>query len=162
MITAITDDAFFQLTPSSRWWSHTQRLCVSGCVCVCSFSCKTFITCNRVLFSRHSFSGPLQEWSKSVCLTFLHNIWPLGYSTAQLINNATSTHVFPFTALSKETHHADCHYPAAPSTTMSPFSVIYPLQVRGRIGLFHHEHNRNVVKPDLLFGKWFPPPHALN
>lgn len=67
-------------------------------------------------------SAPLQEWSKSICLTFVHNIWPLGYSAVQLINNATSAHVFPLYDTEQEgTHHPACYYPA-PSTTMSPFS----------------------------------------
>lgn len=93
--------------------------------------CETFIRCNLGLFPPTATlltvfffaSGPLQEWSKSICLTFVHNIWSLGYSAVQLINNATSTHVFPFTTRSKGTHHPACYYPA-PSTTMSPFFVI--------------------------------------
>lgn len=66
-------------------------------------------------------SGLIQEWSKSICLTFVHNIWPVVYSAEQLITNATSAHVFPFTTRSEGTHHPACYYPA-PSTTMSPFS----------------------------------------
>lgn len=76
-------------------------------------------------------SEMIQEGSKSICLTFVHNIWPLVYSAEQLINNATSTHVFPFTTRSEGTHHPACYYPA-PSTTMSPFSVG---STRGKSGL---------------------------
>ena len=76
-------------------------------------------------------SGLIQEWSKSICLTFVHNIWPVVYSTKQLITKATSAHVFPFTTRSEGTHHPACYYPA-PSTTMSPFSVGC---IRGKNGL---------------------------
>lgn len=75
-----------------------------------------------LLFCYFLSSGLIQEQSKSICLTFVHNIWPVVYSTEQLITNATSAHVFPFTTRSEGTHHPACYYPA-PSTTMSPFSV---------------------------------------
>lgn len=84
--------------------------------------------------------GQIQEWSKSVCLTFVHNIWPLGYSALQLINNATSTHVFPFTTLSKETHHPACHYPAL-YTTMGPFSLLFTHFQLGKEWAFDHKHD---------------------
>lgn len=103
---------------------------------------KTFITCNwvSVFPTATLLTGLLKEWSKSVCLTFVHNILPLGYSALQLINNATSTHMFPFTTLSKGTHHPACHYPA-PSTTMSPFSLLFTLFQSGKEWAFDHEHD---------------------
>lgn len=82
-------------------------------------------------FSYFFSSGLIQEWSKSICLTFVHNIWPVVYSAEQLITNATSAHVFPFMTRSEGTHHAACYCPA-PSTTMSPFSVG---STRGKNGL---------------------------
>lgn len=85
-----------------------------------------------VLFCYFFSSGLIQEWSKSICLTFVHNIWPVVYSAEeQLITNATSAHVFPFTTRSEGTHHPACYYPAL-STTMSPFSVG---STRGKNGL---------------------------
>lgn len=97
------------------------------------------------LFSppRHSeqfLSWPAPQSSESVCLTFVHNIWPLGYSALQLINKATSAHVFPFTTPSKGTHHPACHYPA-PSTTMSPFSLVFTLFQSREEWAFDHEHD---------------------
>lgn len=88
-------------------------------------------TPNTFFWFCYFFSEMIQEGSKSICLTFVHNIWPLVYSAEQLINNATSTHVFPFTTRSEGTHHPACYYPA-PSTTMSPFSVG---STRGKSGL---------------------------
>lgn len=35
-----------------------------------------------VLFCYFFSSGLIQEWCKSICLTFVHNIWPVVYSTA--------------------------------------------------------------------------------
>lgn len=110
---------------------------------MCTHAFKTFI--RQHTFSPHcdttnSFffvllflfsSGLIQEWSKSICLTFVHNIWPVVYSAQQLITNATSAHVFPFTTRSEGTHHPACYYPA-PSTTMSPFSAG---STRGKNGL---------------------------
>lgn len=112
-------------------WFHIYILYVSKCACLLgeSYECPAkhlsdviwdFFPPTATLLT---VSGLLQECSKSICLTFVHNIWSLEYSAVQLINNATSTHVFPFTTRSKGTHHPACYYPA-PSTTMSPFFVI--------------------------------------
>lgn len=57
------------------------------------------------------------------------------------------THVFPFTALSKRTHHPPDHYPA-PSTTMSPFSVIYPLPVEDE---WAFERDCDEMRSDLIY-----------
>lgn len=73
-------------------------------------------------------SEMIQEGSKSICLTFVHNIWPLVYSAEQLINNATSTHVFPFTTRSEGTHHPACYYPALPQQWVH--SLLVPLGER--------------------------------
>lgn len=92
----------------SHFYASKMRACSWG---VLQGPCEAFITCNwgfvfltatpLTAFFFPFFSAPLQEWSKSICLTFVHNIWPLGYSAVQLINNATSAHVFPFTTPSK-------------------------------------------------------------
>lgn len=110
------------------------------------------------------FLGQLQKWSKSVCLTFVHNIWPLEYSVLQLINNATSTHVFPFTMQSKGTHHPACHYPAL-STTMNSFSVLFTHIQSGREWAFDHKHDQMWSAPSIagaLFSKISHPSLPLN
>lgn len=144
--------ALFNMLASSTFWFQSWILYDSKCVHECPpgralwVPCKTFITCNwgsvfpTATLLKVFSAGLLQEWSKSICLTFVHNIWPLGYSTLQLINNATSTHVFPFTMLSKGTHHPACHYPA-PSTTMSPFSLLFTRFQSGKEWAFDHEHD---------------------
>lgn len=130
---------WFCLSPSAGG-----SICAGGPQCTCACTCSrtppkdsdidiyfsptvTLQTLSCSFFS----SELIQEGSKSICLTFVHNIWPLVYSTEQLINNATSTHVFPFTTRSEGTHHPACYYPA-PSTTMSPFSLG---STRGKSGL---------------------------
>lgn len=122
--------------------SHSADALQQACACTCSRTPSKHsyvnihfpptVTLRTVfLFCYFFSSGLIQEWSKSICLTFVHNIWPVVYSTQQLITNATSAHVFPFTTRSEGTHHPACYYPA-PSTTMSPFSVG---STRGKNGL---------------------------
>lgn len=62
-----------------------------------------------MLLPQLSITGVARDrWSGSVCLTSAHNIWPLGYSAAQLINNGTRSHVFPLTTASKKNASVSC------------------------------------------------------
>lgn len=92
-------------------------------------------------------SGLLQEWSKSICLTFVHNIWPRKYSALQLINNATSTRVSLYT----EQRNTSSSLPLSrPFHNNEPIlSVIYLLAHREKNGLFDHEHDE--MWPDLIY-----------
>lgn len=139
----------------SHFYASKMRACSWG---VLRGPCEAFITCNwgfvfltatlLTAFFPPFFSAPLQEWSKSICLTFVHNIWPLGYSAVQLINNATSAHVFPFTTPSKRNTSSRL-------LLSSPFPqqwVHFSDPVGERTG-FSPWTRWNAVKPDLLHRK---------
>lgn len=139
----------------SHFCASKMRACSWG---VLRGPCEAFITCNwgfvfltatlLTAFFSPFFSAPLQEWSKSICLTFVHNIWPLGYSAVQLINNATSAHVFPFTTPSKRNTSSRL-------LLSSPFPqqwVHFSDPVGERTG-FSPWTRWNAVKPDLLHRK---------
>lgn len=138
----------------SHFYASKMRACSWG---VLRGPSKAFITCNwGFVFLTATpltaffffFSAPLQEWSNSICLTFVHNIWPLGYSAVQLINNATRAHVFPFTTPSKRNTSSRL-------LLSSPFPqqwVLFSDPVGERTG-FSPWTRWNAVKPDLLYRK---------
>lgn len=163
----LTDDSLVQLA-SSTWWFHTCVGWFSERVCFCSpgdryewpakHSSRVIEACSPHGDTPNTFSGPLQERSESVCLTFVHNIWPLGYSAAQLINNATSTHVFPFTAA--EQRNASSRPPLSSLFhNNEPFLRCLPASTRGKNGLLTTNTTQmcsNLIYC-LLLGKRLPP-----
>lgn len=117
---------------------------VNKCVCACCLGdpwvpCKPFITCNwgsvfpamtplTVFLSAAAREG-VRAFVWHLSITSGHWGIPL-YSLLTMLQ----AHMFPFTTLSKGTHHPACHYPA-PSTTMSPFSPYLPSSSQGKNGL---------------------------